>query len=620
MRRFLPYVWIVLGIAVVAGLALFFHRRKTAQVGTKTETIKVERQDLVVSVTAVGVLEPLTTVDVKANVAGEIVELAVDRGDRVMRGDLIARIDPTETQAAYDQAVADVTSAQARIREAQAELDRQSRLQPAQVTAAGEGVKTARARVNQAAASLDHQAVVTQTTIKQRQEAIKTAEARVRQAEAKANSQPTISETTVRQAQAQMDAAQQGLGKLRRASHPQERASAQSNIQASKVNLDNQTKALQRLRTLNTRGGVSLQEVENAERTTADAQDRYTQAQAALDSLSERQAAEISEAQAVIEQAQAALDKANAGRSDVVVAREELAAARASLKEAEAALEAAVAGKAQDAMKVEDLRAAEAGVGEARAQTQVARANAAQIRASAQQVAQARAAARKSEAALDNARKNLAYTTVVAPRDGVVIDRFVEEGTVVTSGRSSVAQGINIVTLADESRMFVLAEVDEADIGQVKVGQDAEIEIETFRDRKFKGRVMEVYPKGEEIDNVTIFRVRVEVLQQDPALRTGMTAEVNIIIARKDGVLVVPTDAIFEQDGQTVVEVPKGEGTEQIRVDKGLSNFEWTEVGPPLKEGDEIVPGTGGGGSPFGGKNDSKRTMQKMMKMGGGKR
>jgi len=626
MRRFLPYVWVLVGIAAIAVGAVYFQKRKAAQAVPKFDTVKVERKDIVVSVTAVGVLEPLTTVDVKANVAGEIVELAVDRGDRVMRGDLIARIDPTETQSAYDQAAADVASAQAKIRESQAELDRQSRLQPAQVSSAGEGVKTAQTKVSQAIANLDYQIAVTQSTIKQRQEAIRTAEANVRQAQAAADAQPTVTQASIRQAKAQLEAAKQGLGKLKNATHPQERANAKSDLQASKVNLDNQTKALERLRTLNARGGVSLQEVEDAERTTADAQDRYAQAQAAMDSLQERQSAELREAEANLEQAEAGVDKADAGQSEVVVAKEKLASARAGLKESEAALEAAIAARAQDVVKLEDLKAARAGVGQARSDVQVARANTAQIRTAAQQVAQARASAKRSEASLDNARKNLTYTTIVAPRDGVVIDRTVEEGSVITSGRSNMNSGTSIVMLADESRMFVLAEVDEADIGQVKVGQDAEIEVETFRDRKFKGKVTEVYPKGEEIENVTIFHVRVEVEAEEELLRTGMTAEVNIITARKDNVLALPSDAVFEQEGKSVVEVPKGDKAEQVPVKKGLSNFEWTEVGPPLKEGDEVIAvagagmvngkgGKGGKGGP-----SSQMKMGGMMKMGMGKR
>ncbi len=618
-----------IAVLVVVGLWYWFFGRKKQDAGPPVATATVERRDLVVSVIAVGAIEPLTTVDVKANVAGEIIEMAVDRGDAVLKGDLIARIDPTETKTQFEQAQANVQSANARVAERAADQTRQSRSTSAQVSAASSSIRSADARVRQAESSLSYQRRVTETEIRQAEEALETARSRVRQAEARANAQPGITSSTISRAEAALRASKQSLSKLTAATHPQERAAVKAQLAAAKIALDTEEKKLQRVERLLQRGGASQQELDTAQSLVADARDRYESAQAASDTLQQKQAAELQEAQAQVDQAEASLETARAGAVDVEVAREELATARASLREAEAALVRAQAGKAQDAVKEDELKAARAAAGEARAQMTVARANTLSAVAAAHQVTQARADTLSSKAQLDNARKNLGYTTVVAPRDGLVIDRYVEEGTVISSGRSAVATGPSIITIADVSRMFVLAEVDEADIGQVKVGQSAEVQVETLPDKIFAGKVVQMYPRGTVENDVVTFMVRVEILDPNPLLKPAMTAEVNIICARKEQVLAAPTEAIFRIEGQSVAELYKGEKAppEQVPVVTGLADFEWTEIVSGLKEGDQLVlesmggkGGPGGRGGPGGNSRagGSQENMRRMMRMGAG--
>lgn len=85
-------------------------------------TAEVERGTVTASVSANGVLQPLTTVEVKSNVGGQIIELAVDEGDEVSAGQLIARIDPTDTQTAYEQSQADLAAAVSKVRQAREQL------------------------------------------------------------------------------------------------------------------------------------------------------------------------------------------------------------------------------------------------------------------------------------------------------------------------------------------------------------------------------------------------------------------------------------------------------------------------------------------------------------------
>lgn len=627
MRRRLRRVRWLLPVVVVAGVvAFYFWRRAAGDEAVPLRTAKVERRDVVVAVSAVGVLEPLTTVEVKANVAGEIVELAVDRGDWVAAQDLIARVDPTETRSAYDQAQADVAAALARVQESMAELERQERLTPAQIRAAEDALEAASARTKQAESTLAYQRKTTAADIRRAQEALAAAEARLHQAEALAKAQPELTQAAIEQATAELRAAEEARKRLVNATQPQERATAKSQIEAARIARDNDAKALKRLRDLHAQGFVAQQQVEDAEKALADSDDRFESAKAAYDTLDQKHATERKEAQATVERAQAALSSARTGEVEDQVAQQELEAAKAAVREAEAALAAAEASKQQDEVRLQELRAAKAAADEARSQLAVAKAGALQAQVSAHQVAQARAQTRRSAAQLENARKNLAYTTIRAPRSGLVIDRFVEEGTVITSGRSAITQGTSIVTLADVSRMFVLAEVDEADIGQVALGQLVAIEVETFEDEVFPGKVTQIYPRGEEIENVTIFRVRIELDDPDPRLRPGMTAEASIMIERSDDVLAAPNEAFYQQQGKTFAEVVEDGEIEEVEVETGIASFEWTEVKAGLEEGQEVVIGSAGPwmgqeqppGS--GGSEDRRRQQRRMMFMGGRRR
>jgi multidrug efflux pump subunit AcrA (membrane-fusion protein) len=161
----------------------------------------------------------------------------------------------------------------------------------------------------------------------------------------------------------------------------------------------------------------------------------------------------------------------------------------------------------------------------------------------------------------------------------------------------------------------------------VKVGQPAEVQVETLPDKIFAGKVVQMYPRGTVENDVVTFMVRVEILEPNPLLKPAMTAEVKIICARKKQVLAAPTEAIFRIEGQSVAELYKGEDVppEQVPVVTGLADFEWTEIVSGLKEGDQLVlESTGGMGGPGGRPGGNSRAggpqenMRRMMRMGGG--
>jgi len=146
-----------------------------------------------------------------------------------------------------------------------------------------------------------------------------------------------------------------------------------------------------------------------------------------------------------------------------------------------------------------------------------------------------------AKAALTRAQVNLDYCTIKSPLDGVVISRLVDRGQTVAASFNTP----NMFVIAqDLTRMKLEANIDEADIGQVKLDQQAFFSVDAFPDTQFTGRVMLVRIDPRIQQNVVNYTVQIEVDNSDLKIRPGMTANVTIFTATKDSVLRLPSSAL----------------------------------------------------------------------------
>jgi len=199
----------------------------------------------------------------------------------------------------------------------------------------------------------------------------------------------------------------------------------------------------------------------------------------------------------------------------------------------------------------------------------------------------------RAQATLERADTDLRNSTIVSPMTGLVLSRDVEVGDAVSSILILGSQATLVMTLGDVTSVYVLGKVDEADIGKVYMGQPARITVESFKDKKFVGKVTKISPFGKEKDNVTTFEVRVSIDNPGGELKANMSANAEIIREEKKDVLLVPDSAIlYDKDRKTSVEVPdpKGEnGRRKVAVKVGISNGVKAEVVEGLKPGDKVV-------------------------------
>jgi len=199
------------------------------------------------------------------------------------------------------------------------------------------------------------------------------------------------------------------------------------------------------------------------------------------------------------------------------------------------------------------------------------------------QLAQARYDA--SKATLAKSQAALEAATMVAPFDATVISLGAEVGDLVSSGTT-------VVTLADLTDLRVLATVDETDISGVQVGQEAQITFDAFPGRKFKGKVLEVPLKGKLVQNVVSYEVPVSLGGvEGVSLKPGMTANLSIVVGRRQNVLLVSVLAVQQGEEGDVVLVqdsPNGAAV-ATPVELGLSDGTNVEVLRGLNEGDQVV-------------------------------
>lgn len=152
----------------------------------------------------------------------------------------------------------------------------------------------------------------------------------------------------------------------------------------------------------------------------------------------------------------------------------------------------------------------------------------------------AKATLAQGEAALQRAVVNLQYATIRAPISGVVISRSVDVGQTVAASLSAPT----LFTIANDLRnMQVQANVDEADIGNVKIGQDVSFRVDSYPDREFHGTVSQVRLAPVVTQNVVTYTVIIDVNNPDQKLMPGMTATVSIQVDSREGVLRVPIQA-----------------------------------------------------------------------------
>lgn len=192
---------------------------------------------------------------------------------------------------------------------------------------------------------------------------------------------------------------------------------------------------------------------------------------------------------------------------------------------------------------------------------------------------------------LSLAEQRLKDTRVFSPIDGVVSERDIQSGQIISSGINNVGGGTLVMVLSDLSRLFILASVDESDIGKVELRQKVIITADAFPGKRFFGKIDRIATKGINVSNVVTFEVKIEVRGRIRSLlKPEMTANVEIIVAEKEEVLMVPSEAVLYEKNGHFVRVKEDDGSiEERPVQAGISNGVVIEIIKGLSLDDTIT-------------------------------
>jgi HlyD family secretion protein len=146
---------------------------------------------------------------------------------------------------------------------------------------------------------------------------------------------------------------------------------------------------------------------------------------------------------------------------------------------------------------------------------------------------------------------------VTSPMDGVVIRRSVELGDTVTSGVSSFNAGTVLMTVADVGTMIIKAGINEVDIGRVRLNQPVKISLDAYPKVRFAGIIKRIAPAARLEEKVKVFDVEIAIDRQGAELRTGMTANIDVLGERREKVLTIPVEALFRKDDKEMVYLKK---------------------------------------------------------------
>lgn len=217
-----------------------------------------------------------------------------------------------------------------------------------------------------------------------------------------------------------------------------------------------------------------------------------------------------------------------------------------------------------------------------------------------EQVSSARQNVTTAQEEVQRAQTNLGYATITSPIDGVVISKSVEEGQTVAASFSTP----ELFTIAkDLTNMQVIADVDEADIGEVAVGERVSFTVDAYPNEIFNGKVTQVRLQATTTNNVVTYEVVISAPNADMKLKPGLTANVTIYTAERQGVTSVSAKAlrftptketvgkrrIIDCNGKNKVWTIDGNSLKAHAVNIGMSDGIHTEITGGIADGTEII-------------------------------
>ncbi|MDE0314097.1 MAG: HlyD family efflux transporter periplasmic adaptor subunit [Candidatus Poribacteria bacterium] len=493
-------VAIIVVAVVVIGATRMNSGKKNADEEDKREVVR--RGEFLEKVQESGSLRSFIEVDVRSNVEGEIKKINVDESDPVQEGDPLLEIDAKQILEDMKQAEANRDARKAELEQADLRIQIAEQREKSDLLQAQNAVAKAEANLQSFAAN--------------RQQRITEAETLV------ATTQNLLDRDQISLKRAEISLTQANLTLDR----------AKASVTSAKITFETTQSEHKRNEELFKQELISKQTLEQSQKQLASTKSQYETAQKAVESQNETIKSE----------------EENIKREKVAIQSREATLAL-NKKNVETVKESQ---DAQEKQLKADLENARTRLKQTEDTTEEEKALTKHAKVSAQ------ANLLQAESRLKSQQERYEWTTVKAPMSGTITRISVEEGEIITSGRSAFSRGEAIMRIADLSQMIVRTQINQVEIGRIKEGQRVEIRVDSFRKKIFNGKVSEISPsstpRGQGGGGVITFEVDIEVdiPDQEFQLLPGMSADVDIIVFEKPDILQIPIAAVLSPEVFTV--------------------------------------------------------------------
>ena len=500
--------WIIVGVVAVVVIALgvigatrmnigFGGKKKEAE--TKQEVVR--RGEFLVRVRESGNLRSFIEVDVRSNVEGEIVEILVDEAQKVEMGQALLRIDEKQILEQKKQAQANLEARRAELERAQLRIQITEKQQESNLAQAQNSVLKAQATLDSFVANTQQRITEAETLV--------------------ATTKNSLDQDNIALTQAKIALGQAKLTLER----------AESSVESAKISYETTESEHERNKELYDKQLISKQALEDSQRQLIVAKSQYDTALKEVESQKETiksQDENLNTRKKAIENRESTLAL---NQKNVETLKDSLKAQR---KQYEAELEDAQTRLQQIQETTEDEK-----------------------KLTIHSKVSAKASFLQAESQLKSQEERHTWTTVTAPMAGTITRLIVEEGEIITSGRSAFSRGEAIMRIADLDQMIVRTQINQVEIGKIEVDQRAEITVDSYPGRVFPGRVSEISPSATQRgpgnqSSVITFEVDVEVIGSPPELLPGMSADVDIIVFEEPDILQLPIPSVLSPQIFTV--------------------------------------------------------------------
>ena len=500
--------WIIIGIVtlVVISVGAIGATRMNFSFGEKKNETEVKQEvvrrgEFVVRVRESGNLRSFIEVDVRSNVEGEIVDIYVVEGQKVEVDQPLLRIDEKQILEQKKQAEANLNARKAELKRAQLRIKITEKQQESNLAQAQNSVLKAQATLDSFVANTQQRITEAETLV--------------------ATTQNSLDQDHIALKQAEIALGQANLTLER----------SQTNVESAKISFETADSEHQRNKELYDKKLISKKALEDSQRQLIVAKAQYESAQKDVESQKETiksQDENLNARKTAIESRKSTLEL---NKKNVDTLKKSLEAQR---KQYKAELEDAQTRLQQIEETTEDEK-------ELTIHSEVS----------------AEASRLQAQSQLDSQEERYEWTTVKAPMAGTITRLIVEEGEIITSGRSAFSRGEAIMRIADLDQMIVRTQINQVEIGKIKPDQRAEITVDSYPGRVFPGRVSEISPSAtqrgpQNQSSVITFEVDVEVIGSPPELLPGMSADVDIIVFEESNVLQLPIPAVLSPEIFTV--------------------------------------------------------------------